>query len=123
MKIDRHGGIEAIAIAAQESSVHQSSARRRNRATQFGCSFNPLANHDFRIGERFLISRAVSGTAGELGHLGDENVVFAAPVQDNLKLDPFGHFGFSLRPLAQPLSQGRRLRNSDTSSDTSSSEQ
>jgi hypothetical protein len=60
--------------------------RFRNGAAQFPRGFQPLRDDDFGVCEGFLTSGAVGGAASQLGDYGDERLVLAAPVENDLVL-------------------------------------
>src|SRR4051812_36081897 len=53
-------------------------------APQFHGGFDPLLNHELGIRQGLLPGEAVSRTAGQLRHLGDEGVIFSAPIKNDL---------------------------------------
>src|SRR5437879_3498299 len=65
-------------------SVHQPAARLRYWPAQVARRLDPLLDHDLGAGQRLLIGRAVGSAARQLRHLGDERLVFVAPIQDDL---------------------------------------
>ena len=55
----------------------------RNRASEFPGGFQPLVDHSFDIGQRFLPGSAIGGAAGQFRYFGDEGVIFVAPIQND----------------------------------------
>ncbi len=56
----------------------------RDRTPRFSGRFDPLLNDDLNMGQGFLMGRAISGAAGQLGHFRNEGLIFFAPVDNHL---------------------------------------
>jgi len=74
------------------SCIHQAlSFRRRDRVSEFACRIEPQPNCLFGIGESRFLCIAVGHTPRQLRHFGDEDLVFFAPVKDELVLIHWFH--------------------------------
>ena len=74
------------------SSVEQTPAPRRDGTAQLLCRLDPFADHHFRIRQRLLVRRTVGRAPRQFRDLGEERLVFLAPVQDDFVLDVICHF-------------------------------
>lgn len=55
-------------------------------AAEFTRGFDPLADDDFDVRKRFLVSLAVRRAAGQFRNFSDEGLVFLAPINNHLIL-------------------------------------
>lgn len=54
-----------------------------NGSTQFFCCLNPFLGNNYNILESFLVSCSVGSTSRQFRHLGNECLIFLAPVNND----------------------------------------
>jgi hypothetical protein len=82
----RHSGSRLTIVGICGSGKKQATFGLRYRSSEITCCFDPLGDHEFCVRQRFLPRVPVCGTPWKFWRLGDERLVFLAPVEDDLIL-------------------------------------